>query len=93
MHKSKPVLLHVQALSELNIASGNHGDDCNICISLYSGLYQTVPEYGAPANVSRSFSEGEHYIEYRAVDSTGRTGICSFTVNVQGEPSHPKWTN
>ena len=49
------------------------------------GLYQTVPEYGAPANIRRSFSEGQHYIEYRVVDSTGRTDICSFIVVVRGD--------
>jgi hypothetical protein len=49
-----------------------------------SGAYQFVPEFGAPMNFQRLFSEGEHYIEYRAVDIEGQSGTCSFKVAVRG---------
>ena len=48
------------------------------------GLYQLVPDYGSPARSSRLFSEGQHYVEYRAVDAAGDLATCSFTVTVHG---------
>ena len=48
------------------------------------GLYQIVPDYGSPARSSRLFSEGQHYVEYRAVDAAGVIATCSFTVTVLG---------
>ena len=55
-----------------------------VCCRLYRGLYQMVPDYGSPARSSRLFSEGSHYIEYRAVDAAGNVDTCSFTVTVHG---------
>jgi len=48
------------------------------------GLYQIVPDYGSPARSSRLFSEGQHYVEYRAVDAAGKIATCSFSVTVHG---------
>jgi len=55
---------------------------------VYRGLYQIVPDYGSPARSSRLFSEGEHYVEYRAVDAAGKVASCSFTVTVDGQFAH-----
>ena len=47
-----------------------------------------VPDYGSPARSSRLFSEGQHYVEYRAVDAAGKDSTCSFTVTVRGQFAH-----
>ena len=55
------------------------------CCSCYRGIYQTVPVYGASSSVERSFQEGRHYIEYKAVDEAGNFDSCSFSVQVDGK--------
>ena len=59
-----------------------------MCWSTDRGLYQIVPDYGTPARSSRLFSEGQHYVEYRAVDGAGKVASCSFTVTVHGQFAH-----
>lgn len=66
--------------------------DAFICKGIYHcpslvcrGIYQTVPVYGASPSTKRSFQEGRHFIEYKAVDEGGNFDSCSFYVNVDGE--------
>lgn len=44
-----------------------------------------MPIYGASVRVNRSFHEGSHLIEYKAVDDAGNFGRCRFTVTVNGK--------
>ena len=48
------------------------------------GIHQTVPVFGATADVERSFTEGRHHVEYKAVDETGNYDSCAFAVHVTG---------
>ncbi len=54
---------------------------------LFRGIYQTKPiyMYGGHVSVDRQFYEGNHYIEYRAVDDGGQVDDCSFRVTVTGQ--------
>jgi len=60
-------------------------------ICCFRGIYQTVPIYGAAADVNRGFQEGQHYIEYKAVDEVGNFDQCSFTVIVRGMYVGAQW--
>ena len=50
------------------------------------GLYQLVPDYGSPARSSRLFSEGQHYVEYRAMRAVAtdvpRSVVCRLCVGL-----------
>ena len=52
------------------------------------GIYQTIPVYGAPENINRTFNEGTQLVEYKVVDEAGNFARCSFHVTVRGSYHH-----
>ena len=56
----------------------------NIYLFHYSGIYQTIPNYGESVTVSKMYREGTTYIEYKAVDDGGNVESCSFSVTIKG---------
>lgn len=65
----------------------------SLVLFVYRGLYQTVPQYGASGTIQRRFTEGNHYVEYKAVDDAGNFARCSFHVNVIGKSFIILWYN
>ena len=58
---------------------------CSIILFIFfRGIFQTIPSYGADATYSKTFQEGVHTIEYKAVDESGNFDSCQFLVIVKG---------
>lgn len=49
--------------------------------------------YGASVSINRTFSEGTHFVEYRAIDEAGNFARCSFHVTVTGLPVRVRFFN